>query len=231
MSERPSSKWPSPRTCSGLDVCRRPGTTGLQSEIALFHRQTEVGEIGFLCFIQQDVTRLHITVRNAAPVRVVESFGQTTNEFGGLNPSQPAFAQAGMERRPIDVLGRDVAVSVVGLACVVYRHDVGMIEAGQHAGFRQIDADLIARTDVAAVGDLDGHVAMQLLIVGEIDRAEAAPSETLDDAVAADLTSSGEHGRTGVAIGRLELPFNRVGIVRRLIHAVTAHPHPVARRP
>ena len=62
-----------------------------------------------------------------------------------------------------------------------------MIEIGDRASFGEIGLGIFRLRDQLGVRDLDGNGPVQLLILGQIDKAEAAFAEDLLDAVATDV--------------------------------------------
>src|SRR5262249_54538011 len=102
---------------------------------------------------------------------------------------------------------------------IVNGHDVWVVEVGDRACFDQISLSALGTRDEVAVGYLDRHEAVQLLIVGEIDTSEATLTETLDDPVASDRrrTAARVLARTD------ELGFGTFGVgqVLRLIRGAT----------
>ena len=61
-----------------------------------------------------------------------------------------------------------------------------MVEVGDGAGFGQVGFGIFGPGDQLAVRHLDGHGAMQLLVVGQVDQAEAALAQQPLHPVAAD---------------------------------------------
>ena len=62
----------------------------------------------------------------------------------------------------------------------------GMIEVGDGAGFGQVGFGVFESIHQLAMRHLDGHRAVQLVVVGQIDEAEAALAEHTFDPVATD---------------------------------------------
>jgi len=62
-----------------------------------------------------------------------------------------------------------------------------MIEIGDGTSFSQVGFGVRGLSDELSVRDLDGHEPLQLVVVGEVDEAEAAPAQHLLDPVATDL--------------------------------------------
>ena len=81
-------------------------------------------------------------------------------------------AEPGGEVLAVDELRDDEAGILVGPPDVVDRDDVGMVQAGDVAGLREVELGVLWPLDQPGVGHLDGHVAMQLLVEGQVDQAE-----------------------------------------------------------
>ena len=88
-----------------------------------------------------------------------------------------------LERAAVEELHRDV-VGVLGLAAVVDRDDVRMVERGGVLCLAAEPLDELVVVPVAAVEDLDGDPAAELLILGEVDVGHPAGAELALDAVA-----------------------------------------------
>jgi len=63
--------------------------------------------------------------------------------------------------------------------------DVRVVETGDGAGFGQMGVGGLG--DELGVGNLDGDEPLQLVVVGEVDEAEAALTQHILDSVATDL--------------------------------------------
>jgi hypothetical protein len=74
-----------------------------------------------------------------------------------------------------------------GVADIEDRHDVRVVEAGDGASLGQIGFGIARLGDQMGVRHLDRHRALELLIAGQVDAAEAALAEQPLDAVAADV--------------------------------------------
>ena len=75
----------------------------------------------------------------------------------------------------------------VGAADVVDGDDVRVVEVGDGAGLGQVGFGVVGPGDQMGVRHLDRHGALQLVVVGQVDEAEAALAQQPLDAVAADV--------------------------------------------
>ena len=74
---------------------------------------------------------------------VVQGFGDRRHQFRRLVKTGACFLDPGGKVASLDVLGDDEAQTVVGAPHVINRHDVGMVEAGDDAGFVQVCLDIL----------------------------------------------------------------------------------------
>ena len=74
----------------------------------------------------------------------------------------------------------------LGAADVVDGDDVRVVEAGDGAGFGQVGFGVFGAVHQLAVRHLDGDEPLQLVVVGQVDEAEAALAQDPLDAVATD---------------------------------------------
>ena len=86
---------------------------------------------------------------------------------------------------PSRIIRDDVDLPVVQ-ADVVDRHDAGMAQLGEPAGLLEKSLGLGLRHVGAAAKDLDGHGPVELRVVAEVHRAEAAGSQGVPHLVAAE---------------------------------------------
>ena len=81
-----------------------------------------------------------------------------------------------------------------------------VIEVGDGAGFGQVGFGIFGSIHQLAMRHLDGHEPLQLVVVGQVDEAEAALAQHLLDPVATDvLRLGGGNGQGGglVIVARL----------------------------
>ena len=168
-------------------VGRRAGQLGAGAEVHIAQRQAEVCHHGPALFVEQDVGRLDVAVDQAAAVGVVQGFGHLGDEGCRFRAGGPGLPQPGPQILAGDELGNHVAEAVGGPAHVVDGHDARVVQGRQHAGLGQEGLDVGRRGDAVAVRHLDGHVALQVVVVGLVDHAEGAGAEPGRDAVAAQV--------------------------------------------
>lgn len=79
---------------------------------------------------------------------------------------------------PVNVLRDDEKWEAVCAAHVMHGNDVGMIEAGDGAGFGQVRFGIFGAIHQLAMRNFDSHKTLQLVVVSEIHDPEAALART-----------------------------------------------------
>ena len=97
-------------------------------------RQAEVQNLGVTCRRHQDIGRLEVAVDNPARVRRVERLGQLHSNRQGLGEREGPPRDSCGKRLPLDQLHRD-EMPAIGLADVVNRADIRMVQGGGGPGF------------------------------------------------------------------------------------------------
>ena len=105
---------------------------------------------------------------------------------------------------------------------VEHRHNVGMVEAGEDAGFAQVRLNILGMSDAFGVRHLDGHRTVEVFVVGQIDPSEPALTQTADDPVAPDPGGIAVRRATRTNAWRLRILRPRQ--VFRLVRGATGAP-------
>ncbi len=108
------------------------------AEVLVLERDAEVGHVGPLVIVDQNVLGLDVAMDEALGVRIVQGFGDRRHDFGRLDERQRMLLNPPSQIGPFDELGDHITQTVVGAADVEHRHDGRMIEARQNAGLVQI---------------------------------------------------------------------------------------------
>ena len=145
------------------------------------HRHPEVGQVGVLVLGDQDVAGLDVAVHEPASVRRVERPRHLRDD----RERPPRLQRPGAAQERAQIAALDVAhgqerrpLSVAG---VIDRDDVRVIERGRDPRLAQ--EALPERVLVHKLGrqDLQRHLALQPLVLGEVHRAHRpAPDHRLD---------------------------------------------------
>ncbi len=187
MSERPSTRCPSPRACSGLmydgvPAYLRPSLTS--SSLSAIPKSTRNG-------LPSWSSRMFpgLTSRCTSPLRCAWcSASAMVATIAAVSPKESRSPFMSLtERRALDELRNDEARTLLGTAHVVDRDDARVIEAGDGPGFGQVGVGVFSAGNQAGVRDLDRDLTLQLLVVGQIDDAESTYAQDSLDLVAADL--------------------------------------------
>ena len=158
----------------------------------------EVGQLGGALRIlwpvgNEHVLGLDVAVDHAARVRVGESVRERDADLEHLLVVEPARGDQLRERLAVDELGDQVERLADGTR-LVQGDDrrVRQPRAGERLAARALAVSVQSQRD-----PLDGHLAVQQLVVGAPDHPEAAGAETLDEPV------TSEHETT---LGRARIP-------------------------
>ena len=102
-----------------------------------------------------------------------------------------------------DELRDHEAESVLRATHVMDRHDVGMVQFGEDAGFVQKRLDILGVGDSFRVWHLDGNWSVEVVVVSKIDPSEPALTQASEDRVTPDLRGIADRGATRTLNGRL----------------------------
>ena len=147
-------------------------------------RQPEVGEVDVLAAVlavEEDVRRLHVAVDEPASMRRVQGVGDLARDRDRARRLERALApEERLEVRALDEAHRDEQ-AIVGLAGLVDRHHVRMVERRRDPRLAQ-EALAKARVLRVALGEeLERHAALEPRIEGAVDLPRPpAPDELLD---------------------------------------------------
>ena len=134
--------------------------------------------------VDQYVARLDVAVNEAHAMGIMQGLGNGGDEFRRL---------VGRGAVVLDFLGQGAALNEFRdnetrefgrAANVVYPHDVGVIEIGDGAGFDQISLGVFGGGHPMPVRHFDRHGAAQLVVISQINEAEAAFAQQPFDPVA-----------------------------------------------
>src|SRR4029079_6335195 len=138
--------------------------------------------------VEEDVAGLDVAVDDALAVSVVEGLGGLAGGAEDLAEAQPgpSRVEAGGEVRALHEFEGEIE-EALGLAGVEQGDDVGMEEAAGCPGLAQ--QTVLAVVDLLGSRDetdgLDGQLAIDLGVLGEVHLPHGPGAQELDDAVAA----------------------------------------------
>jgi hypothetical protein len=152
--------------------------------------QAEVHEMRPALQIEQDVGRLDVAMNDAVLVGVRERLADLGDQLGGLAKVRAARRQAPRQCRAGDELLDQVPGAVARLACIVQRHDPGVLELGGATGLAQEAIHIIPTREPPSAEDLDGNRAVEFDIAGAEDVTEGADPKLLQQLELAQPTRS-----------------------------------------
>jgi hypothetical protein len=163
--------------------------------------QAEVGQMGSIFAVEQDVGRLDVAMDDPLLVGRMQCVGQCGNDAG---------RSARLERAVVDRVGQRSAGNesrgdlrrITVVAGLINWHDVRMLEPGGGPGLAKEPLDGLGVLLKLAVRDLEGDVAVERRVQGTVDSATGAGTQTLLDEEAADLLGEGD-GRTRMVMARV----------------------------
>ena len=139
--------------------------------------QAEVGHIGLVVAVEEDVRRLQVAVDDAVGVQMLDRPGddahQPHDRVEGKRLAGDPLGQA----LAFDVFHGEVVLAVV-LADVVDLRDVGVSQAGGGPGLDLKAADVLRRGQMRGQDHLHGHDAVERLLPRLVDHAHAAAADS-----------------------------------------------------
>ncbi len=179
----------------GRDVVDRPHEVTVVADPGLVReplREAEVGQVGVVgavepgADVEQDIGRLDVAVDEAARVGGVEGTRNLGEDRDRLRRLERAVPQPLLEVASLDVAHRDEE-QLAELAGLVDRDDVRVVDRGRE--LRLAQEAVAERFVLGEVGgeELERDVALQALVLGQVDDAHAAAAEQGLDAVPGEL--------------------------------------------
>ncbi len=156
----------------------------------LVEAEPEVHEDGAAVRREDDVRRLDVAVDDEPGVGVGQGVGHGRRDPGRLRPGRAVIPQPPAEVGAVEEIRDDVDLSPVQ-ADVMDRHDAGVAQLGEPARLLEELLRLGLRHFGAASEDLDGHGPVELRVVAEVHRAEAAGPQGVPHLVAAEGGAEG----------------------------------------
>ena len=153
-------------------------------------REAEVEDLHEAVTTDDHVGGLDVAMDDAGGVRGREGRRHLDGDVDGLGDRQE-LDQALVERDALDVFHREVAAPVGGLAEQVDVRDVRMAQ-GRGGARLPLEPREVVRLHRAAMEHLDGDVAVEPQVAGEIDLPHAAAAEQAGDLERSELRVRGE---------------------------------------
>jgi|GEM_PF-5597739 hypothetical protein len=119
-------------------------------------------------------------------MHIVQRLGHGHYELHNFVGRQPRFPQSSCKIGADDELRDDVAGELLGATHVIIRQNVRMNQIDDRASFRQLRLELYRAFHPFPMRRLDRHGSLQLIIVSQVDEAEAALVQNPLNSVATD---------------------------------------------
>ena len=147
--------------------------------------ETKVENRGPAVGRDKDVRRLDVAMNNTLPVRRCQALGDLSADFQDVLQRQRTDGNSIFERLAFQESHRQECLAAI-LVDLVDRTDVGVMQSG--GGLSLPKEPLLGLFVVQQMRgqELEGHIALELLVLGSIHNTHAALAELLDDAVVAD---------------------------------------------
>src|SRR5713226_3279857 len=123
----------------GRHVSRRSRKLQALAKILFLRGQAKINNIGLSRCIDQDVGRLNVPMNEPLAMSVVQRFRDGGYQACRLSERSPSLPDLLSQVAALDELGHHVAQTALGVAKIVNRNDMRMIEAGKNTGFGPVD--------------------------------------------------------------------------------------------
>ena len=180
----------------GTHVGGRAGVARPVAHVLLAQGQAEIGDERPAGGVEQDVARLDVAVDEALRWWACCSASATVaTSAAGCRAGRPCADRPARVRPSMNFDTMKQGKSV-GAAHVEDGDDVRVVEAGDGAGLGEVGVGVRGLAIRCGVRHLDRHQALELLVAGQVDAAEAALAQEPLDAVAADVPGKTDSGAT-----------------------------------
>jgi hypothetical protein len=170
--------------CSGDMYAGVPTIAPTLSKVFILEGETEVRHARFACGVDQNVRGLDVAVDQPSSVGVVQGVGDGGNQLRRIPEGRSTLAHPDRQVAAFDKLRDHEAEPVFSATHIEDRHDVRMVEFGEDSGFNKERLDIKGASDSFGVRHLDGHRAIQVIVVRTINRTEPAVAQPMDDPIA-----------------------------------------------
>jgi hypothetical protein len=141
---------------------------------------------------QEDVRRFDVPVEDRPLMRVVHGAGDLGHQRGHGARFRLEPRDVPGEVPTLDDLHAEVGL-IVGLADLVDRDDVRVVELGDRLGLVPEPAQFCRAGQRTGLDQLEGHQAIELVLAGPVDDAHAASSDLLEQLVLAEESGRPAH--------------------------------------
>src|SRR5271157_2753759 len=117
----------------------------------------------------------------------MQCVGNRGDQFRGISEGRLCLCNPCRQVAAFDELRDDEAETIRRPSYVMDRHDVGMVQFGEYAGFSEKRFYILGVSDSFRVWHLDGYGAVEVIVVSKIDPSEPALTQASEDRVTPDL--------------------------------------------
>ena len=193
----------------GHRLARRAGVLGDLLVHRRAHRgDAEVADLHLPGAGDEDVRRLDVAVDDAVAVGVGEAPRRLHQDRQRPLAVERALGQQLLQRRPVHVLHHEVGAARRG-AAVDHLDDVGVVEAGEDAGFLLEQLHHLRLLEQLGAQDLHGHAPAEGDLLRLPDLGEAAARQLADQTQPAERRRLLRDGRRGVLFRPRHAPLPR----------------------
>ncbi len=185
---RPSiNQVPFPAELLRAHVLKRPDGRFVFPEILLLERNSEIGQIGTVADVQEDVCWFDVPVHNPVHVGAVQSIGDGSDSLRRGGKGQWALFYLSRQITPLDVFRNNEAQSVVRAAAIVNGDNRVVLEACEDPRFGQIRFNVPRLGDPITMRNLDCDLALEDVVISQIDPPEAAVPQDSQHPISSDF--------------------------------------------
>ena len=211
----------------GAHVGRCARQPAALAEVFILQGEPEVGHAGFARCVDQDVRGLDVPVDQPPGVGVMQCVGNGGNQLRRIPEGRANLIHPDRQIAAFDELRHDETEPVFRATHVMDRHDVGMVQLGEDAGFNEKCLGILGASDSFGIRHLDGDRAVKVVVVSEIDPSEPALTEPTDDPIPPNfggidvgevartlngrLRAGGSRQTSGLIRGAIRSPGGRLG--------------------
>jgi hypothetical protein len=156
------------------------------------HRQSKVGHVYLFVAIEQNVARFDVAMEEVLAMGVMQGIGRLGDHGRCQRKRYRPLRDALQEALTLDVLVNQEAPAL-GVADVVERHDMRVIEAGNIAGLAQKGFTSVNRREALRARHLDGDLPLGPIVDAEEHCPEPAATEAAAHGVATDTLGQRRH--------------------------------------
>ncbi len=112
-----------------------PSQSPTLAEVLVFEGKSEVSETGLTRGVNQNIGGLDIPVDQTSGVGVMECVGNRGNQFRRIPEGRSSLSNPDRQVTAFDELRDHEAKTILRATHVMNRHDIGMVQPGEDAGF------------------------------------------------------------------------------------------------